>query len=337
MIMMTKAEAERRERLCLHKPSAGRFFGQSPDFMGNADSDDLPLRRPRNAGFVAWSLVLWIVLLTLVSGSRTFMGGVRLCGVGWDSRRFDVDMRSWERKMKSVDIVVGDETAKAISVRDHFLTAQAFFVDDVNEKMGEFRNADLRSSSIQGYPAFGNVMASSPDGEFRLNPVWLWFVRRFGQRDSSIGQRNYGVGVRYKGGRSSRVFNAIFYPQTASNYRVAECPRVYLYFQNLDIDIRSFGKSKGFFSDATLPIDGPPLEQSKARINNADDQQALLNAQGSEPGFVLGALLLSGSFLLMGYGVKRLDDCRIQGGLIVLVGGLGAYSGGCLMFFGTWY
>jgi hypothetical protein len=78
------------------------------------------------------------------------------------------------------------------------------------------------------------------------------------------------------------------------------------------------------------------LLPSQETVNDADKQQSLLNAQGSEQGFVFGACLFCGSFFLMGYGVKRLDQRSVQGGLIVLVSAIGTYSGGCLMFFGTW-
>jgi hypothetical protein len=86
-----------------------------------------------------------------------------------------------------------------------------------------------------------------------------------------------------------------------------------------------------------LFLDSSPLHPSEETVHNADDQQPLLNTQRCEPRFVFGACLFCGSFFLMGYGVKRLDDRSIQGGLIVSVSAVGTYSGGCLMFFGTWW
>jgi hypothetical protein len=86
-----------------------------------------------------------------------------------------------------------------------------------------------------------------------------------------------------------------------------------------------------------LVFDGMPLLPSEETVDNTDDQQSFLDSQGGEPRFILGAGLFSGCFFLIGYGVKRLNDGGLKGRLIVLIAIIGTYSGGCLMFFGTWY
>ncbi len=99
--------------------------------------------------------------------------------------------------------------------------------------------------------------------------------------------------------------------------------------------LASFDES--FVRNFRLLIDGDPLLPSEETIDDTNNQQSFLNAQRGEPRFIFGACLFCGGFFLMGYGVKRSDECRIQGRLIVLISAIGMYSGGSLMFFGIWY
>jgi hypothetical protein len=86
-----------------------------------------------------------------------------------------------------------------------------------------------------------------------------------------------------------------------------------------------------------LLSNGSPLEQSESGIDNADQQQALLNVRRGNQRFILGACVYCGGFFLMFYGAKRFNQSKVQGGLIIVGCIFIAFSGGCLMFFGTWW
>ncbi len=128
-----------------------------------------------------------------------------------------------------------------------------------------------------------------------------------------------------------------------------------------NLNPRALRRYQSTFADLGLLANRDPLKRCENRIDNANEQQSLLNANRSQPaedeGFILGAFLFTLSFGLCLYGAQcfglgiysaqgfeqrsliRFKDGKRQylGLWLLLLSGLGLYCGGSLMFFGRFF
>ncbi len=288
-----------------------------PD-SGSSGGDDPPLQRPRQAGFIAWSLALILALFFVLIIGVVHQNEDTLKPIKSSTER---------RLMRQPRFIPVLDVAKYIKKSLISLELSSF----------------CQPASILTTTIFGNSKTGfSGFKSFFLERSALLTVGRSGLFNSDFnGYCRIGI---ESNGAVALTNSCLSTPPINDSHET----RQHRSLQNLSywwnapyLNPRPLLRYQSAPADLGLATDLDQLPRSEEGIQRANNEQSLLNFEGSEttqqrPRGVIGTILFLLSFILVTYGLDQFDDVRLLGlnrrqkifGLMLaLVGGVGLYCG----------